>query len=974
MWLSKIKWIGCFKHMLPGLKQDEFHNTLPRPIGYTSAACVRACGGFRYILLSDGGKCACHAVRLASPEYAEVSAEQCGKVCETEEALVPNRRCGSESAFAVFSVESPAEVPEDLAGDHVAETLSGADISPSWPNTTRDQWRGQGTRNSSAHGPKKSIMKGIAYGPVPLRKIGHVPDDDFMAESVKVMWGSEGRGDLAIISALGANAVRLYGNDPAMDHAMFLDEAMRQGLQVIVGISDYPYTQMPGNCITTHFDCYSQVKKQYMQNMKRGFMVAGNVYHPALRTLILMNEPDLKFPGGPEAYVKALVSALDAVLDVEKEVGIAGEAPTLTATFSFGVCGHACPEYGRSPALGQMLMLRNAMQHPESVGYTPRNDVWAAYQTRFINSMNTANPATDIGFLFLDKYNKLFPRTPVFIGEYHSPRTVDQTRDLQQILSVARDESSMLTGVTFFEFQVRYDKGGSEMGFGMFGLESRAITDMQIGWRPFSAHCFKPVEVADIAGHSRRNDCGPIEVGVDFVVDGSWSKQMDHVPEPAFCCKFCKDNPKCLSWTWVEDAFLKSGGSPAQCWLKGGLPTGKVPKDGVISGVPFGTEGRIPTPARRLRHEAQAEGTQVKFAQCGGKYWKGPTACPEKFVCKERTEYFSQCVAEGSTEANNFGLPPHAPKAVPNLFVHQAVAEAFGGEDIASYRFCPAATTVTTTVAPLFTIRADTWGHTLEERTAAMAATDAKPPTVIQPQIAVKPPSILPPLLPVAESVKDHASEDEDEATEDDSSKDETAKDDASKDGVSKDEASKHVASEASEKEASKDDASKEEASKDDVWKEEVLKDAASKDEAAKDEAAKDEASEQTEASQGEASKGGAAATQKRTEELAQTNVLSFYGCYLEMMGSAVASNEQTGYTSSTCAMACGGYSFALVHNGGSCSCSNTKPEMSLLSIVDASLCGEVCEGEEDLEPKRYCGGAQTFAVYEPLQPSRRRS
>lgn len=55
-----------------------------------------------------------------------------------------------------------------------------------------------------------------------------------------------------------------------------------------------------------------------------------------------------------------------------------------------------------------------------------------------MNSMNTANPATDLPWLFLHKYDALFPKTPVFIGEYHSPRTVDQKRDLQQILAIAR--------------------------------------------------------------------------------------------------------------------------------------------------------------------------------------------------------------------------------------------------------------------------------------------------------------------------------------------------------------------------------------------------------------------------------------------------------------------------------------------------------------------------------------------------------
>eukprot|EP00913_Durusdinium_trenchii_P028837 g27039.t1 len=43
-------------------------------------------------------------------------------------------------------------------------------------------------------------------------------------------------------------------------------------------------------------------------------------------------------------------------------------------------------------------------------------------------------------------------------------------------------------------------------------------------------------------------------------------------------------NPKCKSFVWVEDAGLP--GNPSQCWLKGGEPVDKKPKDGVVAGIP----------------------------------------------------------------------------------------------------------------------------------------------------------------------------------------------------------------------------------------------------------------------------------------------------------------------------------------------------------------------------------------------------
>jgi len=805
-----MKWVGCFEH--EDGRQFAYQNTLPKPEGFTSTACARACHSFRYVLLTDGGRCTCMAIHPETPEFSKVEEEKCGKPCATEESLLPQRRCGSKATFAIFRVESAAEVREEIEGARGKRSHLGEDVWPSWP----EQRRGETTAPRVGHQArtKKRVLKGISYGPVPLMKPGRLPDDDFMSDMTASLWGSEGRGDLSIIHSLGANTVRLYGNDPSLDHTAFFDEAMANGLQVIAGISDYPYTQMPGNCVKTNFNCYEQVRSQYTQNLRRGFLSVGNVYHPALRTVILMNEPDLKFPGGPRSYCKALISAFDAVLDAEKEMGVAGQAPAFTATFSFGVCP-GCSEFGWKPAIGQMVELRKAMMHPETVGYHTKNDIWAAYQKRFINSANTANPATDIRRLFLNTYDEQFPRVPVFIGEYHSPRTLDQKRDLETILEIASNKSTMLEGISFFEYQVRYDKGGSEMSFGMFGLEDRSITDMRIGNGAFSAWCLKPLEVAEIAGRSYKNDCGPIEVGVDYVSDSSWAISMDHIPSPEFCCQQCTQNPRCRSWTWVEDAGLESPGMPSQCWLKGGIPTGKVPKDGVISGVPKAIAARSQQAAadgrRKLRGSdedsygpsgaaaPEAHTMQMRFGQCGGKFWTGPTKCPPQFRCQHRGEFYAQCVPSSDSDSGLPSIPGMSKSKVPNIFVHMAVAAAFGGSGVTARQLCPISTTVTTT--------------TTDESDAKNAA----------------------------------------------------------------------------------------------VW----------------------------------------------------------FGCFEHSAGSSyIYSNEQGGYTSATCSRACGGYTYALLHDGGHCSCASSEPTDSNFEEVDETQCADVCSGEEGMIPKRYCGGERTFAIY----------
>ena len=130
-----------------------------------------------------------------------------------------------------------------------------------------------------------------------------------------------------------------------------------------------------------------------MSILQNGF-VENDAYHPALkcrpqpsccqasqhlpRTVIVINEPDLKIPGisKPKEFCRAIVSAIDGMLDAEKDIqrvvgipDLAQETGTksnlinFTATFSFGMCtaltlfqavswnDEACD--GTKPALGQ---------------------------------------------------------------------------------------------------------------------------------------------------------------------------------------------------------------------------------------------------------------------------------------------------------------------------------------------------------------------------------------------------------------------------------------------------------------------------------------------------------------------------------------------------------------------------------------------------------------------------------------------
>merc|ERR1712194_559728 len=190
-----------------------------------------------------------------------------------------------------------------------------------------------------------------------------------------------------------------------------------------------------------------------------------------------------------------IVSAFDAMLDAERDAGVTGPLINFTATFSFAIC-NSCENSHGSPALAQMAQLDDAMRDPKKYGYEPKNNVTAAYETRFTHSFNTANPARDVKVQFLDKYEQVFPNTPVYIGEYHRVGS-NQTEDLDEILDIAEASPNFL-GISFFQFQVAYWKTGSEMEFGMFGLGDYKVDGMPYfnkDYPPLSDHPKSVVQV-----------------------------------------------------------------------------------------------------------------------------------------------------------------------------------------------------------------------------------------------------------------------------------------------------------------------------------------------------------------------------------------------------------------------------------------------------------------------------------------------
>lgn len=579
-----LPWIGCWSPQVENASTALLGSFGSWPHIVSTEACAKKCSGWAFMALKHNFWCTCENRHPVAMDLRRVRDEECGDLCYGEAKLQPKRYCGSADSFAVYR-------PPPASSNAPPETTRAPQLSARSKFPARAFILGSSNGFAPIPALRDGVMKGLCYSPVPERSNRDVVlntellNDDFMSSSTGALWSEKGRGDLKLIAGLGANAVRLYGNDPTLNHRAFLDEASLQGLQVLPGMSDYIYLKQPGNCYTTDFNCYSQLKSSYAKNLERGFsLVSGGIrsYHPALRTIILMNEPELKFypVWNVKNTVKAMVTAFDGVLDAEKEAHLQGPAPNFTVTFSFGVCG-SCSQFEGLPGLGPMWELRRAMRNPMLVDYTPKNDIWNAYLQRFENSVNTANPAADFKRMFLDRYDLHFQGTALFIGEYHAPfgdgRALQE--DVESILHIASDEGNHLRGISFFEFQVRYDKGGAEMSFGMFGLGDQALDDFTImsnsDSRLFSAWCLVPMHHGF---NGKAQVCGAIEDNTLYESNSSWDYDLDMINSPLTCCSLCTMYPSCKSWTFNE--------LTSRCRLHDTATPTKTVKQGITSGLP----------------------------------------------------------------------------------------------------------------------------------------------------------------------------------------------------------------------------------------------------------------------------------------------------------------------------------------------------------------------------------------------------
>merc|ERR1712176_1258996 len=170
------------------------------------------------------------------------------------------------------------------------------------------------------------------------------------------------------------NAVRLYhslGLGVVADHSGFLDRSAEVRVNVMAGYHTY-------NDCGPDYDCFESWKQATLHGFQHGFQ-RGDDWHPAMGALVLLNEPDLVRPESQAVgRIKMVLSALDGVLEAEKEAGVVAGRTRFTVTWAF-------------------------LLH--------------AFETRWVHGLNTQAPWDFVDAMISGQEPRFAP-TPWFVGEY----------------------------------------------------------------------------------------------------------------------------------------------------------------------------------------------------------------------------------------------------------------------------------------------------------------------------------------------------------------------------------------------------------------------------------------------------------------------------------------------------------------------------------------------------------------------------
>merc|ERR1712032_586704 len=342
----------------------------------------------------------------------------------------------------------------------------------------------------------------------------NIINDDVSAEWAMNMWSETGRGDIKTMATFGANAVRLYGNDPRFSKRKFFDELLKNGMKVVTGLSNYPFSNQnaPAGCIWANkYDCFQSANDSYYSVLTKGEFVKDGYYHNAVEVVSIMNEPDINAwnPGAwtsQNNYIKAMVSGFDGILSAEEKAQVKpwknGKLPKITVSWSYGMLAkELCNEKGYimhmddpnvdcGPSIAFMAQLYFAIQDPVgTVGYQPKHDLKKFYKERWILALQPFNRADEVyrqavvpGQTWepLKGYKMYFGEFDPAVNACSDHPTCkaygknELERDLKSILNDPKWTKTVM-GVSFFMFQQAYNKDSyHEIQYGMFELQPQS--------------------------------------------------------------------------------------------------------------------------------------------------------------------------------------------------------------------------------------------------------------------------------------------------------------------------------------------------------------------------------------------------------------------------------------------------------------------------------------------------------------------
>lgn len=314
-------------------------------------------------------------------------------------------------------------------------------------------------------------LKGVIYKPAPSdydgTGEGFYYDSDFTNDDFKRLWGPSGRDDIGKLAAAGVNFLHIYDwNQPVSGrtHTNFLNYCAQKRVSIAVPISAWYVQQVQKNAAPAWwFDAFvAEVHTVSPIDAIPG--VPNGKRHPAVVMWTIGNEFD---KGSLGQTADGIAKTAKAIIDAEKRAGIpASEQLAITSPVSFVIRGATGVE-----GADATLQLRQAFE---------ANGIGREFESRFIASINSFNPGSDLGLWASTRFPQVTQHMPFCLFELgkeigRDVKTEDEqgafyAAQLAAVLPLAKGSGPYL-GQCIFSTVDEPWKGGTEATFGIYRID-----------------------------------------------------------------------------------------------------------------------------------------------------------------------------------------------------------------------------------------------------------------------------------------------------------------------------------------------------------------------------------------------------------------------------------------------------------------------------------------------------------------------